>query len=68
MTGDGWLRWKRPPWQTDEEWVTRYGLTENELNQLSRYNAESDRGIVHTEEWKTLMVKLEHRFDEAATA
>jgi hypothetical protein len=60
-----WLRWKRAPWQTDEDYLTWYGLTEAELNQLSRYNSERGRGIAHTEEWVARMTELQRRFDGA---
>lgn len=44
------------------------GLTEYELNQLSTYNAERARGIVHTAGWQAQMAVLQVRFDEAARA
>lgn len=39
------------------------GLTREEVTTLGRYNAEVDRGIVHTAEWDRQMEILQMRFD-----
>jgi hypothetical protein len=33
-----------------------------ELDQLATYNSERTRGIVHTDEWKAKMARLQERF------
>jgi hypothetical protein len=37
-----------------------------EFEPLAVYNAETTRGIVHTEEWRQRMADLQQRFDEWA--
>lgn len=39
------------------------GLNKLELNKLAKYNGERSRGILHSEEWKAEMAKLQERFD-----
>lgn len=39
------------------------GLTREEVRILDAYNAEVDRGIVHTNEWAQQMEELQKRFD-----
>ena len=38
-------------------------LTTIEIETLGRYNAEKDRGIVHTKEWTEKMAELQKVFD-----
>ena len=40
-----------------------HGLTAEEIDQLARFNGESARGLVHTEEYATRMAALQARFD-----
>lgn len=37
--------------------------TKNLISTLATYNAERDRGIVHTRSWKEEMKKLQERFN-----
>lgn len=41
------------------------GLYQDELNALSRYNAERSRGLLHDPEWAADMAALQQRFDMA---
>ncbi len=38
-------------------------LTTESIDRLARFNAESSRGIVHTDEYCERMAKLQERFD-----
>jgi len=38
-------------------------LTEYEVATLGRYNAERDRGLLHSDEWKREMEELQIRFN-----
>lgn len=58
-----WFRRERDHQWSDEN-LCRYGMTGNELNQLSQYNAERHRGIMHTDEYSERMAELQRRFDE----
>ena len=51
----------RPSPARDVDW--RHGLTSEEFHQLSRYNGERARGLVHTPEWREQMTVLQRRFD-----
>lgn len=42
-----------------------FGLTEGEMRVLATYNGEINRGIMHTEAWRTAMRELQRRYDEA---
>lgn len=39
------------------------GLTRDEVQVLDVYNAEVERGIVHTAEWSRRMEEFQQRFD-----
>lgn len=39
------------------------GLTWHEYSQLMVYNAERDRGILHTQEWQAAMSQLQRKYD-----
>jgi hypothetical protein len=51
--------WHRRDFEVD--W--RHGLSAEEFHELSRYNGESARGLVHTPEWRERMTVLQRRFD-----
>ena len=36
----------------------------SEFNDLAVYNAETHRGLMHTEEWKKRMEEVQKRFNE----
>jgi hypothetical protein len=42
----------------------RGSLPVPDFDELHRYNAEVQRGIVHTEEWRARMAPLQARWDE----
>jgi hypothetical protein len=44
------------------------GLTGDELSRLATFNGERARGLVHTEEYRERMAKLQSRFDETTQA
>jgi hypothetical protein len=41
-------------------------MTDFQVSQLSAYNGERSRGIVHTEEWDAKMAALQERWNEWA--
>jgi hypothetical protein len=43
-------------------------VTEQEVDQLARYNSERGRGLVHTPEWQAKMAGLQQRWDRADQA
>lgn len=38
-------------------------MTREEIETLAQYNAETSRGLVHTDVWRERMVRLQRRFN-----
>jgi hypothetical protein len=59
----------KPPWKRSTEQVIYLrrdeynGLSQHEFQQLSTYNGERHRGIMHTAEWGARMAQLQRRYD-----
>lgn len=49
----------------DADYRERYGMSEAALNELATYNAEVNRGIMHTPTWEARMEALQRQFIEA---
>jgi hypothetical protein len=61
-----WSIWPKPKYQPPSGFAPQAcygGLSQHQMNQLSTFNSERNRGIMHTPEYSARMAALQRMYD-----